>query len=66
MTKAHLGSTQRSQHLGYGFKPRSKLDLFNPGLDKEANEEVVAFLKWMDRQDHSGTATNDLRHSAQA
>jgi|AntRauTorckE6833_2_1112554.scaffolds.fasta_scaffold12459_2 hypothetical protein len=53
MANDNLGPTQKSQHLGYGYKPRSKLDLFNPGQDKQANEEVVAFLHWLDGQEHS-------------
>lgn len=63
MAKSKLGSTQRSQHLGYGYKPRSKLDLFNPGQDNDANQEVVAFLNWLDKRKHITDAFDELDKS---
>lgn len=48
-----MATMHRSQNLGHGYDPKSRLDLYNPGQDHEANQEVVAFLEWLDRHKHS-------------
>lgn len=59
MLKPFSKSEHKSQRLGSGYEPKSKLDLYNPGHDYEANQEVVAFLRWLDERDNKAAAIRE-------
>lgn len=50
MPTIHVSSGHKTQKFGRRYQPESKLDLFNPDQDKQANEEVIAFLQWLDNE----------------
>jgi DNA-nicking Smr family endonuclease len=42
------------------YQPESKIDLHNPAPAKQANEEVIAFLKWLDQKQNNEEALREL------
>lgn len=61
MSTINVSSGHKTQQFGRRYQPDSKLDLNNPAQAKQANEEVVAFLKWLDRkQDEEEGASHTL------
>ncbi len=49
---------QTSQRFESRYPPQSKLDLNNPDQAKQANKEVIAFLKWLDEKSGGGDTTS--------
>jgi cytochrome c1 len=49
-----LTTRQTSQRFGGLHPPQSNLDLNNPDQAKQANQEVIAFLQWLDEKSSDG------------
>lgn len=55
MAKEHSGPIRTNYNLAGGANPKSRQDLHNPRRGKHADDEVLAFLRWMDRQDRGSS-----------
>lgn len=52
---AHFSSRFSGQ-----FQPDSNVDMVNTDQAKQANQEVIAFLEWLDRKERNSAVRNRL------